>query len=388
MTITGMSESETEFEEINDSIAPEIFTPAGFWLRCWAYLIDYAILALPTLAVSKLIPQEFVEWLFGSNVPLPIDTSFLKPLLASLTSLGWFVVVGLFYFPLFESSTLRATPGKMVFRLYVSRRDGSPLSLAQALLRHIARATPVIPALLGSVAAGVFGLLGITVFAVASVCAGGFFSLVLSVIQYPLAAFTVDKRALHDLLADTYVFRLSQMDAAEVITKAGLATAISLCMAILVGALSRNPRLGMDARSLQDDELNNLSMQIPDGASSSSRATRSARSTPTPRVIATPRNFSRVNLAKIMIPPGSKHEISFPSQRGYTIGFDPVEGTEALASRCQNGCIELSGDGKAFTTSGGGIYVNPLMRRVDVTIKNLENFPVEMLVYREIPLPQ
>lgn len=392
--VTQMTEEQqqtTDETRTEESYGPP--DPAGFWLRVWAYLVDYSILALPTVAITYIFSRDALDWIWGLNPATPIDGRMIKPIVTSLSTLGWFLIIGLFYYPLFESSGLQATPGKLVFRILVGHRDGSPLTLFQALVRHLARAAAIVPIIVGSIAGVILTFAGIGALASACILVGAFFSTVLSVIQYPLAAFTVDKRALHDLIANTYVLRRGEMEMPEVAVKAVLGTAISFCVALLVDNIesSVSPRLTTRASALRDEELERLAKQLPESSrqnASSPTGGLPVRERPTPKPINTPPNFSRVNLAKVLIPPGGKHQLSFPSSRGYTIGFDAVDGSEALASRCANGCIEISGDGKAITTASGGIYVNPIMRRVDVVFKNLENFPIELLMYREIPVPQ
>lgn len=59
-----------------------------------------------------------------------------------------FVAVYLAYFFLFESAISR-TPGKLLTGLVVVRKDGSPISILDAIVRTILRVLEVNPALLG-----------------------------------------------------------------------------------------------------------------------------------------------------------------------------------------------------------------------------------------------
>ena len=74
---------------------------AGFWRRLAAYLID----------------GFFMIILYMILAPLSIIASFL-------------------YYPVFNSSSLRGTPGKYLMGLVVVNADGSQLSFKTAIIRH------------------------------------------------------------------------------------------------------------------------------------------------------------------------------------------------------------------------------------------------------------
>lgn len=115
---------------------------AGFWRRGLALLIDGLFLWL----VSALF---FYTLIFG---PL----AFL---------------LSLFYFPVFHSSELRATPGKYLMGIGVATLNGDRIDFKCAIIRHFSE-------VLTSFTAG---------------------------IGYLLALFTQRKQTLHDFLADTIV---------------------------------------------------------------------------------------------------------------------------------------------------------------------------------------
>jgi len=133
---------------------------APFSLRCGAMLIDY------TLVISVLAFATLLARLFGGGGRWTGATvlSFGYLAAAAVAVLNFIVL----------ASLAGRTTGKWVTGLRIERRDGRPLSVGRAVLRHLV-GYPL------SVAP--FGL--------------GFL----------LAAFNLDGRALHDMIAGTIVVR-------------------------------------------------------------------------------------------------------------------------------------------------------------------------------------
>jgi len=115
---------------------------AGFWKRALAFMIDFFFMWVVTLIF-------FSTFIFAPLVFL----------------------VSLFYFPVFHSSSLRATPGKYIMGLAVCRPDDSQLDFKCALIRYFCE----------MITSCTFG------------------------IGYLMAVFTEKKQTLHDYLADTVV---------------------------------------------------------------------------------------------------------------------------------------------------------------------------------------
>jgi uncharacterized RDD family membrane protein YckC len=143
---------------------------AGFWARFAAYFIDLAV-------ISFLVLQ--VYWLFDASL---VDASYL-----SNHSDGWernrkllyyvLVIVNFFmawlYYAGFESSPLRATPGKWLLGIYVTDVDGNRIGFGKASGRFF-----------GKMLSGL--IIGI---------------------GYMMAGFTQHSQALHDQMADCLVWR-------------------------------------------------------------------------------------------------------------------------------------------------------------------------------------
>lgn len=136
------------------------FSYAGFWQRFGAFIIDAAILGwlFSCYATFLMIDQnhsEFEE--IWHNVKL---TDIIAP-----------YVVTFLYFVLFESSELKATPGKLAMGICVVDTAGNRIVLGQAFLRQ-------------------FYII---------------FSYVSCLMGFALSGVTRQKQALHDVMAKTLV---------------------------------------------------------------------------------------------------------------------------------------------------------------------------------------
>jgi uncharacterized RDD family membrane protein YckC len=119
---------------------------AGFWIRFGAWFIDFLVLLLPGVILGLVLPEG----------------------ISTLVSL----VVNLLYFGLMESSENQATVGKMAVGIKVGDHNGDQISFANAMGRYFAK-----------ILSGL--ILGI---------------------GYMMAGWDDRCQALHDKLADTYVF--------------------------------------------------------------------------------------------------------------------------------------------------------------------------------------
>ena len=138
--------------------AGHIGTPAGFWIRACAYIIDAILLTILQLLVTfAAVGVVGVDLRPGSSASV-----FVKymPYLAIIA-----------YFVMFNCGAWQATPGKRVLGIYIRRTDGHTITIAQALGRYFATGISMIP-------------LGI-----------GFF----------MAGWNAEKKALHDILCGTRV---------------------------------------------------------------------------------------------------------------------------------------------------------------------------------------
>ena len=178
--------------------------PAGFWRRYAAWSLDAAIIAVPTLLLSadtwpartqalraaavpmlNLIAQRLTDALMQGGDPLRLahelaseeqlrlamDATFAQIRALLLTPLLWFAVFAAIYWICFEASRWQATPGKRALHLRTEALSGERLGWGYAIARH---------------------------------CAGALSWLTLN-LGHVLAAWTPQKRALHDYVAGTRV---------------------------------------------------------------------------------------------------------------------------------------------------------------------------------------
>ncbi|MEL6707403.1 MAG: RDD family protein [Pseudomonadota bacterium] len=132
---------------------------AGFWVRFFAYILDFFVFIILALPLVFLFGTPEFDAATGS-------TSYSLPEYVTFP-------IFLAYFVGFEGSPKQATPGKMAMGLVVTNQAGGRLSWPHALARFLAK----------------------------------FLSLVVFLIGFVMVAFTPRKQGLHDLLARTLVVR-------------------------------------------------------------------------------------------------------------------------------------------------------------------------------------
>lgn len=148
-------------------------SPAGFWMRFAALLVDGILIGLVNLLVmTPLLGQTFrmaVDAEAGGlseNDVLAWLTTFVLSNLAIM-------VIGWLYFALMESSGRQGTLGKHLLGIRVTGLDGGRISFGRATGRYF-----------GKILSGMILMVG-----------------------YLMAGFTDRKQALHDMLAGTLVVR-------------------------------------------------------------------------------------------------------------------------------------------------------------------------------------
>lgn len=140
--------------------------PAGFWIRFVAAIIDYIVIQIIVLPVAFVI--GLVIGFAGAASHSNTDA-----LQAVSGLLGFFVGLfgGWIYEAWMTSSAKQATVGKLALGLQVIGEDGERISFARATGRFFAK----------------------------------YISALILAIGYIMAGFTDRKRALHDMMAGTYV---------------------------------------------------------------------------------------------------------------------------------------------------------------------------------------
>jgi len=174
----------------------------GFWIRFLALLADSAIVFVLSTAL-----------LVGATIALGPDD-----MTVAVIAVG---VLGFLYWPILHASRLRATFGKAILGLHVTRFDGRRISILRAVWREIAK----------------------------------IFSSAVFMLGYVIAAVTPRKQALHDLMAATYVSRegVSRVFPALLIVLAGFATPVFVAPMVVDRAVqSAMEKIVMDAIAQYD----------------------------------------------------------------------------------------------------------------------------------------
>jgi uncharacterized RDD family membrane protein YckC len=140
--------------------------PGGFWIRFIAAFIDGIVITIPTSIVSAIMGVIMSAVFHGGKIPTPFF------LFSQLMSAAIGILISLSYYTYFYQST-GSTLGKKVFQLkVVDAKTGNLLTFKQIVLREII---------------------------------GKILSSLTFTIGYIMAGVRHDKRALHDLVADTRV---------------------------------------------------------------------------------------------------------------------------------------------------------------------------------------
>lgn len=116
--------------------------PAGRFKRLFAYLIDCLIALFLGLALKALIVNPII---FGMFEKESSDIFFRKCIIIY----GIFILA--LYFVWFEQSKYRATPGKMLFNLYVSDINDQKLTFKRACGRWFLSWSIAIPTIFGAI---------------------------------------------------------------------------------------------------------------------------------------------------------------------------------------------------------------------------------------------
>ena len=145
-----------------DSFSGISFRYAGFWLRLIAAAIDSGILLI-------------VVWILGLIFDVDITTPVHEG--ADFYVFRLFQLVALFtiwlYYAVMESAVTQATIGKMIMGLYVTDLEGERIAFSRASIRYWMR----------------------------------YVSIVIFFLGFVIAAFTRQKQALHDKVANCLVLK-------------------------------------------------------------------------------------------------------------------------------------------------------------------------------------
>lgn len=178
---------------------------AGFWRRAVAFVVDMCIVTIPTALIFG--PMLAVQAMSLGTLD-PNHISATQAGLLGVTVLGWQIislVLMWLYFALLESGQKQSTWGKQLLGIKVVGTEGQRISFARATGRFFAKAI----------------------------------SYFIFYIGFIMAAFTSRKRALHDVIAETYVVKKSYEEGQELPAtpshKLGLFIVCVVWVALLLG---------------------------------------------------------------------------------------------------------------------------------------------------------
>ena len=126
--------------KINSSMQTQDFEYAPFFKRLLASMIDGVIILTINIIVQFLWRVIYALNLVISQKPIEFPNSAWMIFLALILILYW---------PLFESSKLKATPGKLLLKLSVLQINGDKFCLSKALERNLYRFFTVITFFVG-----------------------------------------------------------------------------------------------------------------------------------------------------------------------------------------------------------------------------------------------
>ncbi|CAH1054591.1 RDD family protein [Paenibacillus pseudetheri] len=158
----------------------------GFWKRVLATILDLLII---------LIPAVIVYWIFNS---LAVSLHSEIPIILEYI---FFVV-----FDVFMIVKFGGTPGKLVLKMKIVNQQGNIPTLKEALIRNIFRIISTIFSMIVGVSLYDLTVISTTLnlWAPLATDLSKILGLIM-LVDYLFVAFTPRKRALHDMMAGTYV---------------------------------------------------------------------------------------------------------------------------------------------------------------------------------------
>jgi len=240
---TEENQEETGDSDSQTSLNASEWAPAGFWLRFFAIIYDSFFAWV--IAIICMIPVFFlVILIFGMFVggTLSLDSDLIQSKLETLEILAIISLVVviialllmsalfyLLYFVLLEKSRFMTTPGKAIFGLIVTDLEGNRVSFWAATKRNLLKSLgpfiTVVGFILGMalIIEGQARFIGFLLIGLSSIA--GF---LVYVIGHLMAAFTVDKQALHDSYARCLVLKRLDVSFARRLIFAILAIALAV----------------------------------------------------------------------------------------------------------------------------------------------------------------
>lgn len=185
--------------------------PAGFWLRFLAFYIDSFILIILLGVLAVILGLLIGVSMFGlvtsgfMTGEDPNSWSMVGGIIGILVAgVGIFVLFGILYYALTESSRLQASPGKLIVGLRIVDDYGERISFLRALGRTLLRSLFM------------------------------FFGLLVLYLPFLMIGFSQSKQGLHDLVCGTHVDRSPNLGVGRIL----LSIAIALILTVIYFGLT------------------------------------------------------------------------------------------------------------------------------------------------------
>src|SRR5688572_18227713 len=233
---------------------------SGFWIRFLAYAVDSFIVTVGFVGIMLLLSAMGLE-LAGAEII--------------------FLVLGILYWALMQSSKQQATLGKALCGLKVGGPNGERISVQRALGREAAKIISSLTMLIGFV----------------------------------IAAFTRNKQALHDFVASTYVVRASE---GKVVAALGVAV-LALCAPVLAamlmgGAVIESFTAGLTAGMLGEQPVAMQKPAAPAPKPAAAPVPKTVAAAPTPAAASAPKAVAEAPKAAPAAAPVQAVPVALPVQ--------------------------------------------------------------------------
>lgn len=228
---------------------------AGFWLRWVAWMIDGLIIFLGVTIFDAILKSIFHFTVLGfferysNNLLLgngPTSFTGTSLLLTSVFAGAAFVIANVMttflwfwlYYACFESSSLQATPGKLLLKLQVTDLQHSQLTFRRATARWFAKDLFLVPIFMACLCLAL-GKSGSNV----TIALAGCFIMISALIffgGFVLAGITDKKQGLHDRVSNCLVSKREHVSLLYILS---LLFSLLLAWACINAAMPQKPRL-------------------------------------------------------------------------------------------------------------------------------------------------
>ena len=348
----------------------------GFFTRLFAFILDYLILSIPLhflmgekiiLFLSDIISNQVSPIISGNNYMF--ISTIIGIIVSSLSITLIFLLVSFLYNPIFESSKLMATPGKLLFKLEVCDINGERISFLKALNRQMHRFDMLLPLIIGIIASIIlafFELASATVL-ILPLCA--VLSFILTIIHYPMIIVHSKKQSLHDYFAKTYVIQNEQSPIAYW-SKIVFVVVLFFLLRELTGdhkekiKFSYTPSIEKDLSS-EKHELEVIS-RIEEFS---------------------PKNHSKENIlgnfGEQILPPGQEITYEVKTDKFTKVGFKSLLTDEEKLQIKSTGIRfrEINTNSIITADSQIGFFATPVNGKIIFSLTNKESFPFKVNVY-------